>query len=90
MLEFPCTDGNFTFNDIYDNEATYGFYNSNPSNYPDIDVRLNYWGTHNESEIEQAIYHQIDNPARGFVYYTSYLSGPISEWPRLYLPLVIN
>lgn len=50
MLGFPCTDVNFTFNDIYDNEATYGngFYNSNPSNYPDIDVRLNY----NESEIE--------------------------------------
>ena len=85
MLVFPCEKANFSFNDIYDNQATYGhaLYNATGK----IDARLNYWGTQNSSEIEEAIYHQLDSQSFGFVDYTSYLSKPISELPRLYLPV---
>lgn len=90
ILVTPCDEASFTFNDIHGNQATEGsaLYNGNSSNDNDIDARFNYWGTINQSEIEEAIYHQIDNPARGFVDYAGYLSQPISELPRLYLPFV--
>ena len=90
MLTIPCDDARFTFNDIYDNQAALGsaLYNGNSNSFSDIDARLNYWGSTNETEIEQAIYHQVDSTRLGFVDYTTYLREPISQLSRLHLPFV--
>lgn len=91
-LIVPCDEARFLFNDIYDNQATFGsdLYNGLSSIYSDVDARGNYWGTTNESDIEEGIYHQVDSTARGFVDYSNYLSEPISELSHLYLPVVQN
>ncbi len=92
MLTIPCDQARFTFNDIYQNQATSGsaLYHSTSNNLNDIDARLNYWGTNKPAQIESAIYHQIDNPALGLVDYTNHLPKPISQLPRLFLPFVIR
>ena len=63
-------DAIINYNNIFDNIATYELWNHNPHGSPNVNAENNWWGTAIESEIEDKIYHWIDDSSRGFVDYT--------------------
>lgn len=63
-------------NEIYDNGNSgeiYDFYNNTPD---DIMAQNNWWGTADEDEVEDHIFHETDDASLGFVDYLPILSGP--------------
>jgi parallel beta-helix repeat protein len=76
--DFPGDDG---ANLIYDNgldDEIYGFYNNTP--LPQM-AQGNWWGTADAQGVEDAIYHQIDDPSLGLVNYDLWLTDitPVGE-----------
>ncbi len=61
--------GNFANNNILGNQYAQ-FYNNSTS---DLTATFNWWGTADPAQIEDAIYHSVDNPAKGTVTYDPYL-----------------
>jgi len=69
-------DTNFTYNNIYDNNALYLLYNGNPQGSPNLNATNNWWGTTDESEIQAMIYDWFDDTNRGIVDYLPFLLMP--------------
>jgi parallel beta-helix repeat protein len=69
---FPGDDGH---NSIFDNglgAEIYGFYNNTP--LPQM-AQGNYWQAATAEEVENAIYHQVDDPALGLVNFDYFITG---------------
>jgi parallel beta-helix repeat protein len=72
----PDDDGG---NQIMENELNgqiYGFYNNTP--LPQR-AQGNWWGGATEQEVEDAIWHQVDDPLLGLVDYSQWLTGSAVE-----------
>jgi parallel beta-helix repeat protein len=72
----PDDDGG---NDITENGLSgqiYGFYNNTP--LPQM-AQGNWWGVATEQEVEDAIWHQVDDPTLGLVDYAQWLTGSAVE-----------
>ncbi len=68
--DFPGDDGyNFIYNNSLDGQI-YGFYNNTP--LPQM-AQGNWWGGYGEWIVENAIFHQVDDPALGLVNFEFYL-----------------
>jgi hypothetical protein len=63
------------YSDIQGN-GTYNFYNGSPNN---VDTTNCWWGTTTPAFIEQKIYDRKDDPSKGEVDYTPYLTAPWRE-----------
>ena len=70
----------FNHNNIYSNTG-YEVYNNNPQGSPDINATNCYWGTTNESIIQEEIYDWFDDASLGIVDYSPYLFTPDTTAP---------
>lgn len=74
--DFPGDDG---FNEIHDNGLNghvYGFYNNTALAQM---AQNNYWGLmHSDQEVEDCIWHQVDDPALGLVDFSHWFTSPAS------------
>ncbi len=83
-----------TQNDIYGNVASLGaaLYNDNSPTGPALNAQYNYWGTTDPLEIENAVYHFIDDSALGLVDYNPFADGLVNVPPpaviTVWLPLI--
>jgi hypothetical protein len=57
------------YNNIFNNSAAYEFWNDVSNTSPDVNAATNWWGTNSASEIEDKIYHFVDDSSKGFVNY---------------------
>jgi hypothetical protein len=71
------------YNDLYGNTATRGaaLANNNVSGRPDVDATNNYWGTTDAFQIEDLIWHVVDNSLLGIVDYFPYLASGANPTP---------
>ena len=68
-------------NNLLGNDALYLVYNAVPNTEPDVDMENNWWGTTNDADIQAAIYDWFDDPSKGFVDYTPFLTQPNTGAP---------
>ena len=68
-------------NNLFENDAPYLVYNAPSNNYPDASMEYNWWGTTNTADIAESIYDWFDDPTKGFVVYTPFLTAPNTGAP---------
>ena len=64
----------FTNNNLFQNNAPYLVFIAQPSTAPDASMEHNWWGTTGDAEIQALIYDWFDDPTRGIVDYTPFLT----------------
>ena len=73
----------FNYNNILNNTATYDLWNNNPQGSNNVDAINNWWGTANESEIEEKIWDWFDDSSLGIVDFNPYLTSPDIDAPPI-------
>ena len=71
----------FSYNNIYDNEATYELVTTNALGANDLNIESNYWGTSDASVIATKVYDWNDDDSLGFVDYTPHETALITSNP---------
>jgi uncharacterized repeat protein (TIGR01451 family) len=66
----------FNYNNIFDNTATSELWNDNAQGSANLNAKNNWWGTTSDSTIQAKIYDGFDDPGKGAVDYSPYLSTP--------------
>ena len=64
------------YNSIYNNNPC-SVYNTNPQGSPHVNATNNWWGTSNETTIQEDIYDWFDDATLGIVDYMPYLTNPM-------------
>jgi hypothetical protein len=57
------------YNNIFNNNSSYELMNNNPQDSADVNAENNWWGTDIASDVENKIYHWIDDSSKGLVDY---------------------
>lgn len=78
-----CIEGTplLNYNNIFGNSATYELWNNNGQGSADVNAMNNWWGTDIPSEIEDKIYHWIDDSSKGLVDYYPFDAGIRTDTP---------
>ena len=71
----------FNYNNLFGNLATYELENKNLLGTPNLNAENNWWGTSNESQIQQKIYDWFDDASRGIVGYAPWDTAIRTECP---------
>ena len=70
-----------TNNNFFANDAPYLVYNGLLNTAPDVNLENNWWGTTDDAEVQAKIYDWFDDPTKGFVDYTPFLTAPNTGAP---------
>jgi hypothetical protein len=69
------------FNNIFNNLATYEFWNNLAEGSDVIDATNNWWGTNSDSAIQAKIYDWLDDSTKGLVDYSPYATAIRTDTP---------
>ena len=70
-----------SFNNLFGNHTLYELYNGSDSTFPILNAENNWWGTTNESLIQQKIYDFTDDGTKGIVDFSPYLTAFTNDAP---------
>ncbi len=84
----PTIRNNTIANNSADSATIEGaaLYNGNITGRPDVDATGNWWGSTDQVQVEQMIWHEPDDGQRGLVVFDPLLSGPIDSNPEPVTP----